>query len=470
MQRLADPPLQAVQRRRAPSATPSAARGGAQRLAPRGARQRDGEDDRQRHEMELVGASEQVREPDRDQRRQRDAVAARERPARPQHAARHEDRGQVELEQLVGVQAAVVVQREGQALEVLQRGEAQHLVGHRTAGDDREGRERERRDDRCRERRRARAAGRPRLERRAERGRDADLGTHDDRQAGEGARAERRPARGEQGAEAERQRRRVGPGAAGPRHGARHRSPRAPAPSPCPPAAHVGEGEHGDGRVDRHAHDAPPQQRRAEELDQRGEQQRLARRVVGPEVAVGPLAVGDPARPGQHQALVVRAVAAQDREGRQRGRAEREQRAGRQLAAAHTGRARPRARRGGRRRAARREPSPSSASSTTERRPRRNWAVSKRRALATHAAGSTASASKAEHGLGQRLGLGRVEEDAGLALDHRLAHAALVQGDHGTAGGLGLDCGDAELLGRGDDERPARGQDARRLGVADAAR
>ena len=61
------------------------------------------------------------------------------------------------------------MQREGQPLEVLQRGEAQHLVGHRTAGDDREGRERERRDGRGREGD-ARRRGPPRLERRGERG------------------------------------------------------------------------------------------------------------------------------------------------------------------------------------------------------------------------------------------------------------------------------------------------------------
>ena len=203
-------------------------------------------------------------------------------------------------------------------------------------------------------------------------------------------------------------------------------------------------------------------------LTSAGEQHRLAGRVVGPEVAVGPLAVGDPLRPGQHQALVVRAVAAQDREGRQR----RPRRAASSapaatLAAAHTGRARPRARRGGRRRAARREPTPSSARSTTARRPRRNCAGSKRRALATHASGSTASASKARTACGQRRGLGRVEEDARLALDHRLAHAAVVQRDDRPPGGLRLDGGDAELLGGGDDERPRRGaRMPRRLGVA----
>ena len=189
----------------------------------------------------------------------------------------------------------------------------------------------------------------------------------------------------------------------------------------------------------------------------------------------------------------MRAVAAQDREGRQGRGGEGQQRAGRDLAAAHTGRAggdlaaahtgraggdlaaahtgraRPRERRGGRRRAAAARAQPVERDVDDGAQPAAEVGDVEARALATQAARVDAQRVEGQDGLGQRLGLGRVEEDAGLAVDHRLAHAALVQGDDRPAGGLGLDGGDPELLGRGDDERARARQEARRLGIADAA-
>ena len=73
------------------------------------------------------------------------------------------------------------------------------------------------------------------------------------------------------------------------------------------------------------------------------------------------------------------------------------------------------------------------------------------------------------HGLGQRLGPARVEERAGLALEHGLERAAFGVGDHRAAGGLGLDGGDPELLGRGHDERPGALEQLGRALVADPA-
>ena len=70
--------------------------------------------------------------------------------------------------------------------------------------------------------------------------------------------------------------------------------------------------------------------------------------------------------------------------------------------------------------------------------------------------------------VGQRVRAALVE-GAGHALLHRLAHAALGQRDHRAAGRLGLDGGDAELLGGGDDQR-ARARSAARRRAASETR
>ena len=96
--------------------------------------------------------------------------------------------------------------------------------------------------------------------------------------------------------------------------------------------------------------------------------------------------------------------------------------------------------------------------------------MSKRRALATQACRVDRQRVERHHRLRQRRRLGRVEEGAGLAVDDGLAHAALGSAITGPPRGLGLDGGDAELLGRGDDERARARERARGLGVADPAR
>ena len=135
------------------------------------------------------------------------------------------------------------------------------------------------------------------------------------------------------------------------------------------------------------------------------------------------------------------------------------------------GRARARARGGRRRIPWRGGRSAASARSTTAATPRRNSSSSKRRALATQACGSTASASKRSHGLDERAGLGAGEERAGHAFEDRVADAALVERDHRPPGGLGLDGGDAELLLGRHHERAAPAAALRpRVGVGHAAR
>ena len=119
------------------------------------------------------------------------------------------------------------------------------------------------------------------------------------------------------------------------------------------------------------------------------------------------------------------------------------------------GHARRRAGRRRRRRGGRSTRGSASASDTTRCMPSRKRAMSKRRACATQAAGSTASGSNAATVSASAVGVGALVERAGLALDHGLARAALVQRDHRPPGRLRLDRGDPELLGRGDDERPA---------------
>ena len=69
-------------------------------------------------------------------------------------------------------------------------------------------------------------------------------------------------------------------------------------------------------------------------------------------------------------------------------------------------------------------------------------------------------------GAGERRGRRGLVERAGLALADRLADAALVEGDDRPPGGLGLDGGDPELLGRGDDERARAGEQLRGALVA----
>ena len=58
--------------------------------------------------------------------------------------------------------------------------------------------------------------------------------------------------------------------------------------------------------------------------------------------------------------------------------------------------------------------------------------------------------------LAQRFGVLGLDEDAGFAVHDRLAHAAGPAADDGEAGSRGLECGDAETLGRFQ-ERPPPG-------------
>ena len=144
--------------------------------------------------------------------------------------------------------------------------------------------------------------------------------------------AARRPAPGQQeGAEAERDRRRVGAGDAREGHRARDGQPRAQRKRLGRLAAGEEVGEHGDGRVEHHAHHPPAQQRRAEEQVEPAGEEVLPGPVVGVEVAVGQLALGDPRAGLQDEALVVGVDAPPDRHARQHG-AQHEEDGGRQRA------------------------------------------------------------------------------------------------------------------------------------------
>ena len=337
-------------------------------------REREGrrERGRERQQVELVGAGEQIAETDDEQRRERPrarrAGPPPQRPRRPDRGGEHEEQREQQLEQLVRVGAHVPVRDERQPLQALIAREPEDLAGHVAARDDRERRQQHRRDDREREQRLRRAG----LEDRARERRHTDLGAEHERQAREHPAARRRPAGGEQRPQREQQRRRRRARPGRERHRAGDRDPRGERPALPRVAPHeaVG-GQRGEG-IDRDAQHAPGHQRRAERLRQRGEQHRLARGVVRPEVAVGPLAVGHPPGPREHEALVVRAVAAQQRETRQRGRGgeqERLEAGGRRPRAArgygcHT---RPAGRRADRRRGA--APRLASACATTARIP-----------------------------------------------------------------------------------------------------
>ena len=118
--------------RRAPPSTRCAA------LARRAGGQRDRQHGGERDEVELVGAGEQVRQADDEQRHERPArAAAGQHRDRPQHGEEHQQRREVALEDLVGV-AGVRRQRERQALQVLLAREAERLreqvAGRRRSG------------------------------------------------------------------------------------------------------------------------------------------------------------------------------------------------------------------------------------------------------------------------------------------------------------------------------------------------
>jgi hypothetical protein len=279
-------------------------------------RQRDGEGD----EVELVGASEQVRQPGEGERRQSERPRRRAADGgvhRPQRRPRDEDERQPELEQLVRIGAdARRVERERQALEVLDAEEAEGLVDGLPRRGDQErqpaGQRRARRD-----RQRPRRAE----QRHPERRRGADLQAEHCGEAGQDAGEHQAPRGGEQRAQTERERRRVRAGPGRERHRARHGDPGEEGEAlgaRLAPREPVGQQrDHG---VEDDPEDPPGHERRPEERVERREEERLAGRVVPPEVAVGQLAVGDPARGLQHEALVVRADLAPDRRGRQERR------------------------------------------------------------------------------------------------------------------------------------------------------
>ncbi len=154
--------------------------------------------------------------------------------------------------------------------------------------------------------------------------RQADVDPEDERESGQRSGRLGRAPREDDRAEAQREGGRHGMGDARERHRAGHGQPGGEDQGLGRVAAGQGVGEHGHGRVERHANDPPHEQRRAEDEVEPADQEVLARRVVGVEVAVGQLAVGD-ARAGlEHQTLVVRVDAPPDGDARYQ-RAEDEQ-------------------------------------------------------------------------------------------------------------------------------------------------
>ena len=90
-------------------------------------------------------------------------------------------------------------------------------------------------------------------------------------------------------------------------------------------AAHQHEHHHRHDGVGADAHDSPPQQRGAEQVFERAEQERLAGPVGKYEVRIGPFALSHPARREEDLALVVGVELAQQGEAGDGGRAEQKQ-------------------------------------------------------------------------------------------------------------------------------------------------
>ena len=285
--------------------------------------------DGQRTGVEQVGSRQQVvRHPQREHRDGQPPPFRTREPQRAGHQrgeqSHHERERQVEEQQALGgvgqeaprragVERAVVGQRERQRLvvrEVEQRVADQQLEGVAGSRGDHERREHQRSGADGRggvARRRAPALSLHCVrEQHAERQICGELEPPESGGARQHAR-EHRALEAEQRAEAEgeRDRERMRPGRIRQREGRRRpRGERRPARRAAtarePPREHGGR----SGR-DR-AHKLPAQQGGAEGRPQRTQQHRLAGRVEPPEVAVGPLAVGDPRRGLEHQALVVR--------------------------------------------------------------------------------------------------------------------------------------------------------------------
>jgi hypothetical protein len=229
------------------------------------------------------------------------------------------------LQDLVRLEAAVPRAGQRQALQaLLVEREADRLVPEVARRRDHEGRHQDERDAHAgqrgasgcppvrRHQRYARQRGHPQIE------------AEDDRQAGQRAGQGGPAPRQQQPAERERERRGVGVRDARVRHRRRHGQPGAERQRLGRVAAHERVGEHRDPRVEQNADDPPREQRRAEQPVETPDQEVLAGPVVGVEIAVRQLAVGDALARLQHQPLVVRVDAPPDRQARQQ-RAEQEQ-------------------------------------------------------------------------------------------------------------------------------------------------
>jgi hypothetical protein len=231
------------------------------------------------------------------------------------------------LEDLVRLEAALPGARQRQPLEaLLVQGEAdrlvpevarrgQHDVRHQHDGGDRGGQPGEPR--------RPAPAGQ---QRHAGQDRRAQVEPEHRGDAGERARRPRAPPRQQQGGEAECEPGRVRVRDAREGHRRGHGQPGAQRQRLGRVAARERVGEHRHARVEQHPQDAPGQQRRPEQLVEPGDQEVLARAVVGVEVAVGQLPVGDPLAGLEHQALVVRVDAPADRQSGHQGAEEPERR------------------------------------------------------------------------------------------------------------------------------------------------
>ena len=323
-------PWRAISPRTPASASAHAARPAARSRAASGGQQH-WKHGRERHQVEHVCARQQVvharcRQRRREPQSQRRAPPQRHQ--RPERRARQQDVGEVVLELLVGLEAAVVGARQGQSLErLLVQGEADRLVPEVARGGD------DQRQDqhgahscphRPRPHRGAAAAVHERREHGPGDGRHPNVEPEGEGDPGQRAGRDRRTAGDQDRAEAQRERRRVGAGDGGERHGQHHGqpSPEGQRHRSISPRERVRQHRHR--RVEQHAHDPPGDQRGAEEGVEPSDEEVLAGAVVGVEVAIRELALGDPRCGLEHQALVVRVDAPPDGAGRQQG-AEREE-------------------------------------------------------------------------------------------------------------------------------------------------